>query len=137
MKPVNTSRTRPHTRIDNVIIDYYIPLIKPQGFAVYAALTRHFNHRTGLCNPSYNTLARETGMNRKTVIEYVKRLKDYGLIKIEAVWDGKGDRSSNHYRIINPSTLALSLQAGQKEGGGLWEPGGGGELPPHLQNGKK
>jgi hypothetical protein len=64
----------PHTRIDNDIIDADIPKMGTIGFAIFVVLKRHLNQKTGDCYPSYKTIARKVGIDRSTVIRYVKKL---------------------------------------------------------------
>ena len=38
---------KPHTRIDNDIIDDYLPQIGTYGFTIYAVIKRHLNQKSG------------------------------------------------------------------------------------------
>jgi helix-turn-helix protein len=69
----------PHTRIENSIIDN-MAQIGVYGYAVYSAIKRHLNQKTGDCYPSYATIARKIGIDRGTVIRYVKKLKALNII---------------------------------------------------------
>ena len=97
---------RPHTRIDNEIIDRYLSEIGPIGYAIYSVLKRHENQKTGRCNPSYKTIAKKIGVDRGTVIRHIKKLVSLCLISPKTVWDGDGDRSSNQYDITDPGDIA-------------------------------
>ena len=133
---------RPHTRIDNEIIDRYLRQIGPIGYAIYSVLKRHENQKTGRCNPSYKTIAKKIGVDRGTVMRHIKKLVSLGLISPKAVWDGDGDRSSNQYDIVDPGDIARrqSQHAAPPEGGCTQPPPcpetvaygnhGGGALPP-------
>ena len=77
----------PHTRIENEIIDNMAQL-KAYGFAVYVAIKRHLNQKSGECYPSYAAIARKIGIDRGTVIRYVKRLKALNLLSptLPCIW---------------------------------------------------
>ena len=88
---------KPHTRIDNDIIDDYLPQIGTYGFTIYSVIKRHLNQKSGQCNPSYGTIARKIGIDRGTVIRYVKKLKALGLISPDLRFKEDGSQSSNQY----------------------------------------
>lgn len=88
---------KPHTRIDNEIIDDYLPRIGTYGYTIYSVIKRHLNQKSGQCNPSYATIARKIGIDRGTVIRYVKKLKALGLIAPDLRFKEDGSQSSNQY----------------------------------------
>ena len=88
---------KPHTRIDNEIIDDYLPQIGCYGYTIYSVIKRYLNQKSGQCNPSYNTIARKIGVDRGTVIRYVKKLKALGLISPTFRFKEDGSPSSNQY----------------------------------------
>ena len=92
-----TSAIVPHIRIDNSIIDEYLPKIGPYGYTIYSVIKRYFNQKTGDCYPSYKTIAKKSGIDRSTVIRYVKKLKDFNLISPEWRFKEDGSHTSNHY----------------------------------------
>src|SRR5712691_6558600 len=92
--PINTT---PHTRIENTIIDECLPQIGCYGFTIYAVIKRHLNQKTSQCNPSYATIARKIGIDRGTVIRYVKKLKALGLIAPDLRFKEDGSQSSHQY----------------------------------------
>jgi GntR family transcriptional regulator len=92
-----TSAIVPHTRIDNSIIDEYLPKIGPFGYTIYSVIKRYFNQKTGDCFPSYKTIAKKSGIDRSTVIRYVKKLKDFNLISPEWRFKEDGSHTSNQY----------------------------------------
>jgi GntR family transcriptional regulator len=92
-----TSAIVPHIRIDNSIIDQYLPLIGPYGYTIYSVIKRYFNQKTGDCYPSYKTIARKSGIDRSTVIRYVKKLRDFKLISPEWRFKEDGSHTSNQY----------------------------------------
>jgi hypothetical protein len=70
------------------------------GLAVLGALVvikSHLNQKTGQCNPSYNTLANEAGVDRSTMIRYVKRLKAVNLIDPHLRFREDGGYGANQY----------------------------------------
>ena len=87
----------PHTRIDNDIIDADIPKMGTIGFAIFVVLKRHLNQKTGDCYPSYKTIARKVGIDRSTVIRYVKKLTALHLVSPELRFKEDGSPSSNQY----------------------------------------
>ena len=95
---------KPHTRIDNEIIDDYLPQIGTYGFTIYSVIKRHLNQKSGQCNPSYATIARKIGIDRGTVIRYVKKLKALGLIAPDLRFKEDGSQSSNQYN-FSPAAL--------------------------------
>jgi hypothetical protein len=88
---------KPHTRIDNEIIDDYLPQIGTYGFTIYVVIKRYLNQKSGQCNPSYATIARKIGIDRGTVIRYVKKLKVLGLISPDLRFKEDGSPTSNQY----------------------------------------
>jgi hypothetical protein len=68
-------------------------------------LIGHHNVETGKCNPSYETLASETGMTRHGVIRIIGNLEAIGLLAIKA---SVGRKHTNAFRF--PS---LEMVAGQ------------------------
>jgi hypothetical protein len=58
-------------------------------------LADHANESTGKCFPSLNTLAEESGMDRRSVMRCLKRVEQHGMIKREP-GGGKGNPSTNY-----------------------------------------
>jgi Helix-turn-helix domain len=94
---MTTSSIVPHTRIDNTIIDDYLPLIGPYGYTIYSVIKRHLNQKTGDCYPSYKTIARKSGIDRSTVIRYVHKLKALNLLSPLLRFKEDGSPKSNQY----------------------------------------
>jgi hypothetical protein len=65
---------------------------------VLLALSLHMNERGGSCWPSTTTIAKETGLNRATVIRQIKVARDNGWLLIT---QSKG-RTSNQYESAVP-----------------------------------
>jgi Helix-turn-helix domain len=87
----------PHTRIDNSIIDEYTPQIGLACLGVLVIIKRYVNQKTGQCNPSYKTIARKAGVDRSTIIRYVKKLKAFNLLDPELQFKEDGSPTSNQY----------------------------------------
>jgi hypothetical protein len=117
----------PHTRIENSIIDN-MAQIGVYGYAVYSAIKRHLNQKTGDCYPSYATIARKIGIDRGTVIRYVKKLKALNIISPLLRFKEDGSPTSNQYNFEsteNPvSSKRTKIQVQIEQAGGL--------EPPHL-----
>lgn len=96
-------KTRPFVKLDATLMQYVMPIIGPDGLAVYMCLKLHHNRRTGQCNPSYQRIAEETGMSRRSVIRYMRLLISLKLVAPTPLWDGKGHRTSNQYCFANPA----------------------------------
>jgi hypothetical protein len=96
MATITPLKHTPHTCIENSIIDN-MAQIGVYGYAVYSAIKRHLNQKTGDCFPSYGTIARKIGIDRGTVIRYVKKLKALGLLSAQLRFKEDGSPTSNQY----------------------------------------
>jgi hypothetical protein len=120
-----SNKTRGFVQLDAKMLKNYMPIIGPNGLAVYTCLKLHENRRTGQCNPSYQTIANETGLSRRSVIRYARLLINLKLISPIPIWDSKGDRTSNQYNFTDPGRLDYG------EGGAEpLQPGSATESPP-------
>jgi len=97
MATITQIKTIPHTRIENNIIDECASQIGIYGLGIYVAIKRHLNQKTGECYPSYATIARKIGIDRGTVIRYVKKLKALNLISPLLRFKEDGSPTSNQY----------------------------------------
>jgi hypothetical protein len=102
----------PHTCIDNSII-LNMAEIGVYGFAVYSAIKMHLNQTTGACFPSYARIARITGINRSTVIEYVKKLRGIKLVDPQWRFKEDGSHTSNQYNFQGAGSPAPAKKSGQ------------------------
>ena len=93
--------TAPHTRVDNFVIDDYLEKIGVRGLGIYMVIKRHYNWLTGQCNPSYDRIAQICNLSRRTVIRYVNRLKEAGLIDPQMRFTDEG-QTSNQYEFYQP-----------------------------------
>ena len=92
-------RDRGWFHIDNVLLDDHGAAIGAIGVAVYATLARHAD-RAGVCFPSYARIAALLDLSRPTVIAAMRKLKEAGLIEIEAVRE-PGRRPRNVYTLVD------------------------------------
>lgn len=58
---------------------------KPRDFTVYCCLLRHSGSKDSSCFPSRRAIAKECGMDRKTVHSAIENLSSLGLVKRVAV----------------------------------------------------
>jgi hypothetical protein len=97
----------PHTWIDNSIIDDLASQIGIYGLGIYVAIKRHLNQKSGECYPSYATIARKLGIDRSTVIRYVKKLKALKLLSPLLRFKEDGSPTSNQYNFDKGSGTKL------------------------------
>ena len=93
--------TAPHTRVDNFVIDEYLDRIGAVGLGIYTVIKRHYNWATGQCTPSYSRIAQMCKVSRRTVMRYVKRFKEVGLIDPQMRFTDEG-QTSNQYVFYQP-----------------------------------
>jgi len=135
---------KPHTRIDNEIIDDYLPKIGCYGYTIYSVIKRHLNQKTSQCNPSYGTIARKIGIDRGTVIRYVHKLKAMNLLSPLLRFKEDGSPSSNQYNFSSapaPGNLSEGRQDKPDKGSGTEPPPlvvednpGSGTAPPEQSS---
>ena len=111
---------KPHTRIDNDIIDDCASQLGIYGLGIYLGIKRHLNQKTGECYPSYATIARKLGIDRSTVIRYVKKLKALKLLSPQLRFKEDGSPTSNQYNFSSASTPSSKDEP--KEGSGTEPP---------------
>lgn len=97
------------TRLENHIFDH-IPVIGALGLAVYAALCKRADNRSRQCWPSYETLARDAGMCRRSAKSKARQLADLGLIRIEPRQDN-GQWSSPLFTVLDSLSSAPGVSA--------------------------
>jgi hypothetical protein len=140
-----TSILVPHTRIDNSIIDDCASQLGIYGLGIYLGIKRHLNQKTGACYPSYATIARKLGIDRSTVIRYVKKLKALNLLSPLLRFKEDGSPTSNQYNFStaaeNPTPQEAVNQDKTKEGSGPEPPPvvvednqGSGTAPPEQSS---
>lgn len=90
--------TRISFRVPNRIFDLELKL---RDFAVYCCLLRHSNSKDGSCFPSRRVIAKESGMDRKTVDSAIENLSSLGLVRKVQLHREDGTRTSNLYYVAN------------------------------------
>ena len=73
--------------------------LKPRDFTVYCCLLRHSDSKDGSCFPSRRVIAKECGMDRKTVDSAIENLSSLGLVKKIQRHREDGTRTSNLYYV--------------------------------------
>lgn len=106
-----TLQIRSHRRAhwfwcDNALIDTHAQVIGAIGVALYVALARYANEKTGQCWPSLVRLSRQLGINHLTARRYLQRLVDRGLIIVAS-------------RPGSTALITLLDMPGQEEAGSL------------------
>ena len=107
----------PYTPIENPIFDQYMLQIGVYGFAVYGMIKRHLNQKSGACYPSYATIARKLGIDRGTVIRYVKKLKALNLISPTLRFKEDGSPTSNQYNFSSTAPASRTKDDSNKDSG--------------------
>lgn len=87
-------------RVDNEFIDQQVKKCGWQGLIVYTSLCRHFNKK-GTCYPSINYIARELGVDRKTIMKGINLLVERKIITIKKTVRKDGGQSNNVYSLID------------------------------------
>jgi hypothetical protein len=82
-------------RIAVRILDYYKEVSGP--FAIAVRLLDHFNRRTGRCNPSYATLANDTGMTTRHAMRCVRTLERDGFLIVTRKGNGNTNSFDFHW----------------------------------------
>ncbi len=75
--------------------------LKPRDFTVYCCLLRHSSMDEHSCFPSRRLLAKECGMDKKTVDAAIESLSALGLIKKVHRYREDGRRTSNLYYVVS------------------------------------
>ncbi len=124
------ARTPGRFWIEDAVIDRHGPQIGAIGVAVYAYLARRAD-RQGVCFPSYQTVARQLNLSRRTVITYIRLLEQQGLLVAATRSANKGKvRAANAYRLasLHPAEsrtgggAAVALVQQDHQGGAAFSP---------------
>lgn len=75
--------------------------LKPRDFTVYCCLLRHSDNENGFCFPSRRVIAKECGIDRKTVDSAIESLSTLGLVRKVCRHRENGTRTSNLYYVTN------------------------------------
>jgi replication initiation and membrane attachment protein DnaB len=91
-------------KLDNCIVDQYMPYIGNKGLTLYVFYKRMYNKSKGCAYPSTAQITERLNISAPTVRKYNKLLEKVGLIKKDR---GVG-RMHNQYRILKPDILRLN-----------------------------
>ena len=110
---------RSFVAIDGRMAGYYPKIVGPFAWTIYTYLKRCHSRKTGLCVPSYQRIADNTGMCRMTVIRHMKRLKAENLVRIVPRFHKEQEkgRRSNQYDFTYPSDLDAEMGYESGDGG--------------------
>lgn len=125
-------RKRGYFTVDNVLLDVYGAQLGPHGIAVYAALSRFANHDQE-CWPTYRTIVERTGVSRRQIVREIEKLEALGIVAITRRVDGKGQRTSHLYTLLD----IVGGGATQAPGGGATQAPGSATQAPKQSLKKK
>jgi hypothetical protein len=97
-----------YLKVYNDLFDKFGPTLGPYGLAAYMALCHHADNETSECYPSYNTIARETGMSRRKVIYEIQKMEKLKIIEVE-----RNQHTSNVFALLDTSALHAPLPDAQ------------------------
>lgn len=80
------------------------PLLKPDERLIFIYLRMHSDSKTGQCFPSLNTLAKETGISKRTVQRCIEKLQEKGVVKVVHRKTESGNQS-NIYILYDKAEL--------------------------------
>jgi hypothetical protein len=98
---VISRRRPPWAWFDKRIITRYGRQLGPHGIAVYMALTVHADGELQTCFPSYQTIAKQIGVSKPTVLKAIKLLLTLHLISKQAMQSPEGDPGPNLYTLLD------------------------------------
>lgn len=100
-----------YTKVDNSFRREVVPRLKlrPSDVAVYEALVGRANAQ-GVCWPSRELIARESGVSSRTVYTVCRRLEEAGLITMKQSHGRRGNVVT--ITPLNPATIARFTQPG-------------------------
>jgi len=93
------------------------------------------NTGTGVCCPSIDRLAKESGMSRSSVKRWLRWLEEEGFIEVQETRDESARQLANSYRIIATSrgSKLTPLPESEPGEGATTEPLGGSNCEPPLK----
>jgi hypothetical protein len=106
---VISGRRPPWAWFDKRIVTRYGRLLGPNGIAVYMALTVHADGELQTCFPSYQTIAKQIGVSRPTVLKAIKLLIVLHLVMKQAMQSPEGDPGPNLYTLLDLPSTPLDL----------------------------
>lgn len=87
--------------LDNQYLNGYAKHLGMSCTVVYLSLCRFANNSTQQCFPSMETIAEQNGVHRATVIRALKKLEEWGIIKIERSKKDDGTQANNVYTLLS------------------------------------
>jgi Helix-turn-helix domain len=108
---VISRRRPPWAWFDKRIITRYGRQLGPHGIAVYMALAVHVDGELQTCFPSYQTIAKQIGVSKPTVLKAIKLLLTLHLITKQAMQSPEGDPGPNLYVLLDIPATPIDLQA--------------------------
>lgn len=102
---VYLNKTNGFTMIDNCTSQDILSQCGANAFAIYFTLLKHWNHKTGVCDASIPTLAKECNLSESTVKRNIKSLKEKGFIGIVHKKSRNNNFSINYYYFMYPKNM--------------------------------
>ena len=99
--------------ISNSLVDYFIPLVGPEGIVLYDVYNRLQNRQLGYAFPSNRHLMSVTGFGNGRIQKANKKLQKYELITIKHRW-GKSNRYYVHDPVVSEKVLKELEKLGRK-----------------------
>jgi hypothetical protein len=96
--------------------------------------------KTGQCNPSYGRIAKMIGIDRSTVIRYVKKLQNLGLLSANLQFKEDGSPTSNQFKFSDATqkSTPVRLSSSRKQPPLMAEDNPpGGTVPPEQVSSNK
>ncbi|MBK8138338.1 MAG: helix-turn-helix domain-containing protein [Chloroflexi bacterium] len=99
----------PFTRIpDAVLLDEHLT---PIQFRIYVVIARRADRESASAFPSYNTIAQDANISRRSAINGVKALVKAGYLAKRPQESGQGDATSNLYTISGEGSEIFALRS--------------------------
>lgn len=105
---VRDNRGPKYLKVYNDFYDTFGAELGPYGLAVYVALCRYIDVDNSDCNPSYNTIAKGTGMSRRKVIYEIQKMERLRIITVE-----RNHHTSNVFILLDTSAQHAPLPSAQ------------------------
>ncbi|CAA2108989.1 hypothetical protein MBUL_04482 (plasmid) [Methylobacterium bullatum] len=103
------------------------PGLSPAARTVLAQILDHYNAQTGQCTPSFERLAKTTGLARRSVVRAVRELREAGWVDREHT-----TREDTRSHLANTFRPAFERVSGDDKVGTKQSPLGGDETVPRV-----
>ena len=100
---VRDLRKKDQFKIDDLYLNGYAKICGVFATAVYNSLSRHAQFGSQEAYPSIKLIAEQHAISRPSVIKGIKKLEEYGIIKIVKEKDKEGKQKRNLYFLIDKS----------------------------------